>query len=135
MLTQLQELKNKKYGGNRQYIEINKEVVQLREQMHVLARLKTKGFLDESKYVEQITEINARIEKLSRELRKIVQSDDEDEMIEHIKEIASIIENGTDLMTGFDDVMFESLVDKIVVKNREEFEFNLVGGLKFKEKI
>ena len=52
-------------------------------------------------------------------------------MIEQIKEIASIIENGTDLMTGFDDVM----VDKIVVKNREEFEFNLVGGLKFKEKI
>ena len=34
--------------------------------------------------------------------------DDEDEMIERIKEIASIIENGTDLMTGFDDVMFES---------------------------
>ena len=61
--------------------------------------------------------------------------DDEDEMIERIKEIASIIENGTDLMTGFDDVMFESLVDKIVVKNREEFEFNLVGSLKFTERM
>ena len=61
--------------------------------------------------------------------------DDEDEMIERIKGIASIIENGTDLMTGFDDVMFESLVDKIVVKNREEFEFNLVGSLKFTERI
>ena len=36
-------------------------------------------------------------------------------------------------MTEFDDVMFESLVDKIIVRNREEFEFNLVGGLKFKE--
>jgi len=135
MLTQLQELKNKKYGGNKQYIDINKEIAQLKEQTHVLARLKTKGFLDESKYIEQVTEINARIEKLSRELRKIVRSDDEDEMIERIKEIASIIDNGTDLMMGFDDVMFESLVDKIVVKNREEFEFNLIGGLKFTERI
>ena len=135
MLTQLQELKNKKYGGNKQYIEINKEIAQLKEQTHVLARLKTKGFLDESKYIEQVTEINARIEKLSRELRKIVRCDDEDEMIERIKGIASIIENGTDLMTGFDDVMFESLVDKIVVKNREEFEFNLVGSLKFTERM
>ena len=26
-----------------------------------------KGFLDESKYIEQVTEINARIEKLNRE--------------------------------------------------------------------
>ena len=135
MLTQLQELKNKKYGGNKQYIEINKEIAQLKEQIHVLARLKTKGFLDESKYIEQVTEINARIEKLSRELRKIVRCDDEDEMIEQIKEIASIIENGTDLMTGFDDVMFESLIEKIIVKNQTEFEFNLVGSLKFTERI
>ena len=135
MLTQLQELKNKKYGGNKQYIDINKEVIQLKEQTHVLARLKTKGFLGESKYIEQDTEINARIEKLSRELRKIVRCDDEDEMIEQIKEIASIIENGTDLMTEFDDVMFESLIEKIIVKNQTEFEFNLYGGLKFTERI
>ena len=135
MLTQLQELKNKKYGGNKQYIEINKEIAQLKEQTHVLARLKTKGFLDVSKYIEQVTEINAKIEKLNRELRKIVRCDDEDEMIEQIKEIASIIENGTDLMTEFDDVMFESLIEKIIVKNQTEFEFNLYGGLKFTERI
>ena len=133
MLTQLQELKNKKYGSNKQYIEINKAIAQLKEQTHVLARLKTKGFLDENKYIEQITEINAKIEKLNREVRKIVRCDDEDEMIEQIKEIASIIENGTDLMTEFDDVMFESLIEKIIVKNQTEFEFNLIGGLKFTE--
>ena len=133
MLTQLQELKNKKYGGNKQYIEINKEIAQLKEQTHVLARLKTKGFLDENKYIGQVTEINAKIEKLNREVRKIVRCDDEDEMIEQIKEIASIIENGTDLMMGFDDVMFESLIEKIIVKNQTEFEFNLIGGLKFTE--
>ena len=135
MLAQLQELKNKKYGGDKQYIEINKEIAQLKEQTHVLARLKTKGFLDESKYIEQVTEINAKIEKLNREVRKIVRCDDEDEMIEQIKEIASIIENGTDFMTEFDDVMFESLIEKIIVKNQTEFEFNLIGGLKFTERI
>ena len=32
MLTQIQELKNKKYGCNKQYIEINKEIEQLKEQ-------------------------------------------------------------------------------------------------------
>lgn len=64
-----------------------------------------------------------------------MRSDDEDDMIEQIKEIASIIENGTDLMTEFDDVMFESLIEKIIVKNHTEFEFNLYGGLKFTERI
>ncbi len=34
-------------------MEIHKEIVKLKEQTHVLARLKTKGFLDNAKYLEQ----------------------------------------------------------------------------------
>lgn len=134
LLSQLQELKNRKFSGNQQYMEIAKEIAKLKEQTHVLARLKTKGFLDEAKYLEQTAEINSKINKLSREQRKIVRSDDEDDMIEQIKDIASIIENGMDLMTEFDEVLFESLVEKIIVINRNELEFNLYGGLKFTER-
>ena len=134
LLSQLQELKNRKFSGNQQYMEIAKEIAKLKEQTHVLARLKTKGFLDEAKYLEQTAEINSKINKLSREQRKIVRSDDEDDMIEQIKDIGSIIENGMDLMTEFDEVLFESLVEKIIVINRNELEFNLYGGLKFTER-
>ena len=48
LLSQLQELKNRKFIGNQQYMEIAKEIAKLKEQTHVLARLKTKGFLDEA---------------------------------------------------------------------------------------
>ena len=135
MLSQLQELKNKRFSGNKKYIEINKEIAQLKEQTHVLARLKTKGFLDESKYLEQTSEINLKIEKLYAEQRKISKCDDEDEVIDQIKELASIIDNGSELMAEFDEVMFESLIEKIIVKNHTELEFNLYGGLKFTEKV
>lgn len=37
-------------------------------------------------------------------------------------------------MTEFDEVLFESLVEKIIVINRNELEFNLYGGLKFTER-
>ena len=135
MLSQLQELKNRKFSGNQQYMEIAKEIAKLKEQTHVLARLKTKGFLDEAKYLEQTAEINSRINKLSREQRKIVRSDDEDDMIEQIKDIASIIENGMDLMTEFDELMFENLVEKIIVKDQITLEFYLYGSLKFTERL
>ena len=49
----LQELKCKKYGGNVRVMDIHKEIAKLREQNHVIARLRTKGFLDEIKYQEQ----------------------------------------------------------------------------------
>ena len=49
--------------------------------------------------------------------------------------MASIIESGTELMTEFDEIMFESLVEKIVVKNQKELEFQMYGGLKFTERL
>ena len=135
IISQLQELKNRKFSGNQQYMEIAKEIAKLKEQNHVLARLKTKGFLDEAKYLEQIAELNSKINKLGREQHKIVRFDDEDDMIDQIKDIASIIENGMELMTEFNEIMFESLVEKIIVINQNELEFHLYGGLKFTERL
>ena len=85
--------------------------------------------------MEQTSEINSKIEKLYAEQRKISKCDDEDEVIDQIKELASIIDNGSELMAEFDEVMFESLIEKIIVKNHTELEFNLYGGLKFTEKV
>ena len=59
-------------------MDIHKEVAKLREQTHVLARLKTKGFLDEAKYIEQTNELNVKISKLQSELKKLTRSDDEE---------------------------------------------------------
>ena len=79
--------------------------------------------------------LNSKINKLGREQHKIVRFDDEDDMIEQIKDIASIIENGMELMTEFNEIMFGSLVEKIIVINQNELEFHLYGGLKFTERL
>ena len=105
----------------------------------VISSLRSQGFItdirDSSEGSFVITTINAKINKLNRELRKTAQSDEEDEVINLMKEIASIIENGMDWMTEFDEVLFESLVEKIIVKDQITLEFYLYGGLKFTERL
>ncbi len=101
----------------------------------MLARLKTKGFLDDAKYMEQINEINGKISRHELELRQRLCRDEEDEQTEKIRDIASIIEKGAASLTEFDEVLFESLIEKIIVVNRNEFEFVMYGGLKLREKI
>lgn len=64
-------------------MKIHKEIAKLKEQTHVLARLKTKGFLDNAKYIVQTTELMAKINKLQSELKKITRSDDEDERLDY----------------------------------------------------
>ena len=131
----LQDLKLRKFSGKTQVMDIHKEVAKLREQTHVLARLKIKGFLDEVKYIEQINELNVKISKLQSELKKFTRSDDEDEALDQIEILTDFFEKREKPMTEFEEPVFEGIVDKIVVIDQHELEFHLIGGLKFKEKV
>ena len=133
--TALQDLKLRKFSGQTQVMDIHKEVAKLREHTHVLARLKTKGFLDEAKYIEQTTELTAKINKLQAELKKLTRSDDEDETLDQIDMLIDFFEKRENPMTEFEETAFESIVEKIVVIDQHELEFHLIGGLKFKENV
>ncbi|MCM1227645.1 MAG: recombinase family protein [Clostridium sp.] len=131
----LQDLKLRRFSGNSNVMEIHKEIAKLKEQTHVLARLKTKGFLDNAKYLEQTAELNAKVNKLQSELKKITHLDDEDETLEQIEMLIDHFEKQDVPISEFDESAFENIVEKIVVIKQNELEFHVIGGLKFKEKI
>ena len=111
------------------------EIAKLKEQTHVLARLKTKGFLDNVKYLERTTELTTKINKLQCELKKLIHTNDEDETLEQLEMLIDYFERRTKPISEFDEYGFESIVEKIVVIDRNESEIHLIGGLKFKELI
>ncbi len=131
----LQDLKLRRFSGNSNVMDMHKEIAKLKEQTHVLARLKTKGFLDNAKYLEQTSGLNAKINKLQSELKKITHLDDEDETLDQIEMLIDYFEKQSNPMTEFDDTAFEFMIEKIVVTNQNELEFHVIGGLKFEEKI
>ncbi len=131
----LQDLKLRQFSSNSNVMEIHKEIAKLKEQTHVLARLKTKGFLDNAKYLEQTAELNAKVNKLQSELKKITHLDDEDETLDQIDMLIDYFEKQDVPVTDFDESAFEFLIDKIVVISQNELEFHVIGGLKFKERI
>ena len=101
----------------------------------MLARLKTKGFLDNAKYLEQTTDLNSKVNKLQSELKKITHLDDEDETLNQIEMLIDYFEKSENPISEFDESAFEFLIEKIVVINQNELEFHVIGGLKFTEKI
>lgn len=131
----LQELKLKKHSGNLQIMDIRKEIAKLREQQHVLTRLKTKGFLDEAKFQTQTAELNTKISRLQRELKRLTQLDDEDEPLDQIEMLTDFFAKRQELMVYFEPEAFESIVEKIVVHSRNVLEFHLIGGLKLTEYV
>lgn len=131
--TALQELKVRRFSNNKNVMEIHREQIKLKEQLHVIAGLRTKGFITDAKYQEQNTEINRKIRKLQKDLKMLTTSDD-DETLEQIEMLVDFFEKREKIMAEFEEKSFSFLVDKIVVHHKK-MEFQIVGGLKFTEKI
>lgn len=131
----LYEIKVKSNRKNGSIIELNKEMLNCREQLHVLASLRTKGFLSEEKYQNQCTEINHKISKLQKDIRMLSQTDEDDEILQQIDILIDIFQNREHIMVDFEDNCIESIIEKIIVKGHNTFEIHLIGGLKLTEKI
>ena len=130
----LWELKQRDIKVNRNMIKIHREIAKLKEQTHLIARLRTKGFLDEEKYLTQSNEIGMKINKLRTELNKLAQ-DDDDDTLEQLDMLIDIFENRTEPMTAFEEREFDSIIEKITAMGDGRLQFHLIGGLKLTEKI
>ena len=130
----LQDLNARKLGSNTKVLDIRRDIAALNEQKHVISRLRTKGFLDEKKYNEQLTALENKKARLERELGKFSRADDEDETLEQLDTLIDCFEGRTTTITEFDDDLFGMIVERIVVKDNI-LEFHLISGLKFNEEI
>lgn len=133
-LKQLTELNMKRYKGNQYIMVLNKELIQLKEQLHIISNLRTKGYLSEAKYQEQTAELKRKISKAQKEIRLLTQYDNDD-TTQQIELLVDMFESRDQQMIYFNTEVFEYIVDKIIVLNSNELEFHLIGGLRFKERI
>lgn len=133
LLNSMQELKVKKFSGNTHIIEIQKKSAGLKEQIHVLTTLRTKGFLTDEKYHEQTVELNRKIMQLQKELHRLMKSGDEDGTLEQLEMLTDFFRNRESMMIEFEEETFTFLIDKIVIKSPYEAEFHMLGDLKFTE--
>ncbi len=67
----LLELNMRRFGGNTKLLEIHKNIAEIKEQRHVLSRLRKKDFMDEKKYNEKLTELESQLARQERELKKM----------------------------------------------------------------
>ncbi len=114
--------------------DINRHVSALKKWISDKSDNKAEKYLSDAKYLEQTTELTAKINKLQSELKKLTRSDDEDETLEQLEMIIDFFEKQNDSITEFNESAFEFLIEKIVVVNQNELEFHMIGGLKFTEK-
>lgn len=126
---ELNELNSIRHRGNSRVLDLHKEIAGIKEQKHVIARLRKKGFMDEKKYNEQFAAFDGKIKRLENELKKVSKAEDNDETLEQLDLLVSTIERQEAVLTEFDPELFEAIIEKVIIADKS-IEFQLISGLK-----
>ena len=111
------------------------ELESITEKKLTLKKLFSQGVIEPAIYTQEFNELVVEGEKLQAQKDSITYSaSSELEHIERTKDLLEYVEKA-ELFTVFDGELFERFVEKIVVKNRTELEFNMKCGLKLIERI
>ena len=130
----LMEVNTRRFNGNTKILGIRKDMAELKEQRHIISRLRKRGFLDDKKYNEKLTELESKMLRLDRELKKHTKNDTADETIKQLDILIDCIESQSSIISNFDEKLFGMIVEKVVI-NEKTMEFCLISGITFKENI
>lgn len=129
------ELRLRQNSENKDIVEVYKQIADLKEQLHVIAKMRQKGFMTEEKYRNQTAQIDSKIMKLNQNLRRFFQKSSADFQIEQIEILIDIFEKMPQDTDRFDNELFSLITEKMIITDNEKIEFQLIGGLKFTERI
>lgn len=122
-------------AGNKNIDRINsvvKQISELEQDLKGLIQLQIKGKIDEKYYDEEYKRIKIEIDKLNDKRVKFEE--------EHIKEVdykqridamMKILNRSEELLTEFDDEIFNAVVKKVNIKSPDHFVFILENSLEY----
>ena len=134
IIYQLEKLRAKQKTDNVQAMQIQSEIIAVREQNYQLSRLNSLGIIADDVYAAQRRELDGKLNRYKQELLSVSSSDDTDNIIEQISFLVSVLENEP-YQIGFNPVLFEQLVKSITVISNDTLRFTMFGNIEFNEEI
>ena len=119
----------RKYRSDATLTEVNKELISLTEQVHVLERLKGKGYLEPALYLSQRHEFDKKIKALRRTKERLM-GDDLGGCALPVEDLMIALEAGAPEVEGFAEI-----VERVTVMAEDKVRFRLRCGLELTESI
>ena len=134
-IAQMNELRTILRKGNTRIGEIDKRLAELNEKKHIITKLNNKHFMDDATYQAEKNTIENEISGLRRERKQQLANEHEDDVLEQLTELQSIINDNSLCNNKFNSELFQAVIEKIIVIDDENITFMLLGGLTFNEHL
>ena len=116
-------------------LEVNKAIAQVSEQSYNISKLHAAGLLDLDICTAKLNEVNEQLTQLRAERRRLLKNDDLEEVMDALQQTADIVKRGPEHLMEFDEGLFLSLVERIVVESQTCIRFRLKGGIELTERL
>lgn len=133
MLKQLEFLSEREKSGDTQLANLRKEIVETKQQIHLLTKLNSQGTLDGAYFKERTQELDRKILTAQKQLSASL-NDEDSERLDELRKLIRLLEK-SEPITEFDEVKFGQIVEKITVLSETEIRFDLIGKIGFTERI
>jgi len=133
MLTQLTEYKDQRMIDKGEIANINKEIAELTEQVHVLQNAKASGYIEPASFMERMNEIATRTAKLRKDKKFLLGNDECEQARKKTEMLVNYIRTAGP-MGEFDKKALRKIVTRILVNKDKDLTFELINGLKLKIK-
>ena len=133
-LKQLEYIIDNKKRNNSIIKEQNTSLIELLDKKMMLEQLRNKGYIKDEMYYSQIKAIENSIKACKAEKEQMLETKLE-ETYHYIRKLTEIILLYGKKMESFDSEIYDKIVKKANVSPDGTIEFELIGGMKFKERI
>ena len=133
-ISQLENIKRQYTAENTTITEIDNEIATLCDKNEYYIHLKLKGIIDDVSFNEQSSAVQKRIFELRSRRKKLLSSDDDEQVIERLRELKEILDDYAELFLDFDETILRKIIKRIAVKpDSLIFEFHC--GIKLEEPL
>jgi DNA invertase Pin-like site-specific DNA recombinase len=129
MLEQLRLAADRKFRSDPKISDITNEILSLVEQLHVLERLRCKGYIEPALYSSQRLDIDRKVAALRRTKERLM-SEDDGGAVAAVENLMDALETGEPDSDGFAET-----VERIIIRSDNKIVIRLRCGLELTETI
>jgi site-specific DNA recombinase len=122
-------------GDGARVSELEAKIAELLREERVFFQLQSKGIVDKSLLKQEHEALVGKINMLRGEKSTLQgKVENEDDRYKKTLELSSLLQETKKPITEFSDRLFDALVERIIVKERECLMFQFFGGLRLEER-
>lgn len=113
--------------------ELNNKIMELTEQGQILNRVVSKGYIDPAIFIERQNALTIEVEETKKRRNYLLDNSGFEDEIEATLKLIDVITTKNSIIEDYDESLFLSIVDKIIIGKDHEISFKLINSLELTE--